>query len=99
MRVLNLGIAGRNLANGAAEHAGHDASARPSRIPNAIIRLQRLRDTPADGAHQRRRLRRLRQRQHRSPPTTGRTRSTTPREGARRETDDAAAAGDRISAA
>jgi hypothetical protein len=49
MRVLNLGIAGRNLSNGVINMPdGNECQVEP--YPDAIIRIQRLRDVPANGA-------------------------------------------------
>ena len=56
VEILNLGFTGRNLANaGALEHGGHDvrgAAADDDPSPNAVIRLQRVRDNPSAGYHQ-----------------------------------------------
>ncbi|HEX5205773.1 MAG TPA: hypothetical protein VFW27_38065 [Actinoplanes sp.] len=49
MRVLNLGIAGRNLSDGNLNTPDtNQCLVEP--FPNAIIRLQRLKDNPANGA-------------------------------------------------
>jgi hypothetical protein len=42
--ILNLGIAGRNLSNGVVNVAGNACPNEPN--PNAVIRLQRVRDNP-----------------------------------------------------
>jgi hypothetical protein len=47
MRVLNLGIAGRNLANGALNTPDTNVCTPNEPYPNAIIRIQRVRDNPA----------------------------------------------------
>jgi len=50
MRVLNLGIAGRNLSNGTLNTADVATCTGSEPFPNAIIRLQRVRDVPTRGA-------------------------------------------------
>ena len=50
MRVLNLGIAGRNLSDGRLNIPDTTGQCPTEPFPNAIIRLQRLRDTPANGS-------------------------------------------------
>jgi hypothetical protein len=51
MRVLNLGIAGRNLSAGALNTPDTTGQCPTEPFPNAIIRVQRLRDTPANGSN------------------------------------------------
>ncbi len=51
--ILNLGIAGRSLSNGGVANSPADpgsAAACPERSPNAVIRFERLNDTPQGGA-------------------------------------------------
>ena len=50
MRVLNLGIAGRNLSTGVLNTPDVNTCTANEPFPNAIIRLQRVRDTPTRGA-------------------------------------------------
>jgi hypothetical protein len=52
MRVLNLGIAGRNLSTGVLNTADTPSVQCPTEpYPDAIIRIQRLRDVPANGSN------------------------------------------------
>jgi hypothetical protein len=48
LEILNLGITGRNLSSGALNTPGNACPAEPQ--PNAVIRLQRVKDVPAGGA-------------------------------------------------
>jgi len=50
MRVLNLGIAGRNLSTGVANTPDVATCTASEPFPNAIIRLQRVKDVPTRGA-------------------------------------------------
>ena len=51
MRVLNLGIAGRNLSTGVVNTPDTPAVQCPTEpFPDAIIRLERLKDVPANGS-------------------------------------------------
>jgi hypothetical protein len=51
MRVLNLGIAGRNLSDGRVSQPDVTNDCPTEPFPDAIIRVQRLRDNPANGTN------------------------------------------------